>query len=46
MHTGELCSNWPEIGIPAKKKLTAKPAFVIQMDIVCVNWRFDMLGCN
>jgi len=25
--------------------LTTKPALVIQMDIVCVNGRFNMLGC-
>ena len=26
--------------------LTTKPALVIQMDIVCVNGRFNMLGCS
>jgi len=29
-----------------KLVLTTKPALVIQADIVCVNGRFNMLGCN
>jgi len=28
-----------------KSFLTTKPALVIQMDIVCVDGRFNMLGC-
>jgi hypothetical protein len=45
--TGELYSNQPEFLIPsAKLVLTTNPALVIQMEIVCVNGRFNMLGCN
>jgi len=33
---------------PRRKKinLTAKPALVIRMSIVCANGRFNMLGCS
>jgi hypothetical protein len=34
------------LGDVLKLVLTTNPALVIQMEIVCVNGRFNMLGCN
>jgi hypothetical protein len=47
-HTGELCSNWPEIATSSQKKLilTTKPALVNRMSIVYINGRFNILGCR